>query len=761
MSRFSFFCPLVIVGLVGCELERGGSSASDRRIELEFCGNGVLDPGEACDEGPIGGPACSSRCDPLGRAGDGGDLPSSDDVTGDAGNAVGGDDCGADCTSNRCGDGELSQIEGCDDGNTDSGDGCSAECVSEYCLDGVVQAGIGEQCEPALADVACDDECRLMVCGDERLSINEACDDGNTDPGDGCDAECLPEFCGDGRVQAGIGEECDDQNAEDDDGCSRACRLEVCGDSRTQAGLGEDCDDGGTVAGDGCSETCRLEFCGDGHVQRGLGEECDDGPGNGTDAPCGETCQLAFCGDGRLQPSLGERCDDGWILPFDGCDGHCQPETLGAPGFADVGAFPAATWVALGADATGHRAALVTIDRPNDAARIVLRRFDGAGWSDPTIVHLDQPGPGGAFGAPVVAVAEDGRVAVAWQHQGWVDEPPFSLRIAVSDAEGVFAPAVDLGPTSERGLPDFVRLDVANGRFIATWLAPARDPRGALQAPESAHLLQVAVLEADGAGPVALVAVEPADDQGIATKQLSVPFILPPSAGESDALLVYADPETLYAARVTPPAADGAPEVGLEAVVSARAPATLAIAHAGRDASGRPRVAYAVSADVGDAPRLRVTTRADDGWSPPADLGGLPWPVSRAPTAVLPGADDRLVICQKSRPAIRPVACTRLPGDGEPEGFELASLWETTAKLSLHPAEDTAPLMLVQLLRGEGDVLVGTRASPEATAHRLVELAISGFVSRSLRDGRTLVAISTIGEGLRVLLFDPQGDDDG
>jgi len=57
------------------------------------CGNGRLDPGEACDDG-------------NNRSGDG---------------------CPADCTR-PCGDGVQDPTEVCDDGNHDDGDGCSADC---------------------------------------------------------------------------------------------------------------------------------------------------------------------------------------------------------------------------------------------------------------------------------------------------------------------------------------------------------------------------------------------------------------------------------------------------------------------------------------------------------------------------------------------------------------------------------------------------------------------------------------------------------
>ncbi len=62
------------------------------------CGNGVLDPGESCDDG----------------------------------NNDHGDACGIDCDVNVCGDGVVNQdSEECDDGNTESGDGCSENCVIE------------------------------------------------------------------------------------------------------------------------------------------------------------------------------------------------------------------------------------------------------------------------------------------------------------------------------------------------------------------------------------------------------------------------------------------------------------------------------------------------------------------------------------------------------------------------------------------------------------------------------------------------------
>lgn len=67
----------------------------DRICILVTCGNGRLDPGEACDDN----------------------------------NTRSGDGCPADCTA-PCGDGVRDPGEVCDDGNTNDGDGCAGDCKS-------------------------------------------------------------------------------------------------------------------------------------------------------------------------------------------------------------------------------------------------------------------------------------------------------------------------------------------------------------------------------------------------------------------------------------------------------------------------------------------------------------------------------------------------------------------------------------------------------------------------------------------------------
>jgi cysteine-rich repeat protein len=61
----------------------------------------------------------------------------------------------------------------------------------------------------------------------------------------------------------------------------------VCGNGKVE--LGEECDDGNTTACDGCSATCHREVCGNGI--RECGEQCDDGASNGAPGDlCSATC---------------------------------------------------------------------------------------------------------------------------------------------------------------------------------------------------------------------------------------------------------------------------------------------------------------------------------------------------------------------------------------------------------------------------------------------------------------------------------------
>lgn len=159
------------------------------------------------------------------------------------------------------------------------------------------------------------------ICGNGVLEWEElcaaGCDDGNRVSEDGCSTSCLPEFCGDGIVQPGLGELCDSWE------CNGTCSGPiVCGDGLVDAL--ETCDDGNDDSEDGCSSECQVEVCGDGIVQPGLGEGCDGEP------RCRPDCsEMIPCGDGVIE--WPEYCDDGNAIGDDGCTNECEATCVSVP----------------------------------------------------------------------------------------------------------------------------------------------------------------------------------------------------------------------------------------------------------------------------------------------------------------------------------------------------------------------------------------------------------------------------------------------
>jgi cysteine-rich repeat protein len=78
----------------------GGADDSAGPWTAPGCGDGIVDPGELCDDGA-----------------------SNSDTVADA--------CRTDCVPASCGDGVVDAGETCDDGNTVAADGCSPDCVDE------------------------------------------------------------------------------------------------------------------------------------------------------------------------------------------------------------------------------------------------------------------------------------------------------------------------------------------------------------------------------------------------------------------------------------------------------------------------------------------------------------------------------------------------------------------------------------------------------------------------------------------------------
>ena len=229
------------------------------------CGNGQVDPGEACDDG----------------------------------NQVDDDTCRNDCAAASCGDGVvLAGVEGCDDGNMIETDACRSTCVPAACGDGVVQAGV-EGCDDGNQNDAdgCSNSCKAGSCGDGVVQPGEQCDDGNANNLDACLNACKKATCGDGVAQAGV-EQCDAGGASQQ--CNANCTLSKCGDAQVNVAAGEQCDTAGQSAT--CDGDCTSVVCGDNKINPQAGEQCDDGNVSGGDG-CSAACKME-----QLGP---KQCDQG------------------------------------------------------------------------------------------------------------------------------------------------------------------------------------------------------------------------------------------------------------------------------------------------------------------------------------------------------------------------------------------------------------------------------------------------------------------
>jgi fibro-slime domain-containing protein len=234
------------------------------------CGDGIIDPGEGCDDHNRNpGDGCSAICQ-----------------------VVAGWQCTgvpSVCTLTAiCGDGLLAAREACDDGNTAGGDGCSADC--QTIESGYVCRVPGRPCIPA--------------CGDGLKILGEGCDDGNTTAGDGCSSLC--------EVEPGA-------TCTGATGGKSTCTRAVCGNGVKEGNEACDCGTSNTTYPTGCKGPNGL-FLGDG---TGCSTTCTKEPSCRTGSTT-RACD-ASCGNGSIE--AGEACDDGNNNAGDGCSPTCTVET--------------------------------------------------------------------------------------------------------------------------------------------------------------------------------------------------------------------------------------------------------------------------------------------------------------------------------------------------------------------------------------------------------------------------------------------------
>ncbi len=353
----AFRCPNGIGPWVIGEADPALMGDSPGQLNPCPCGNGVIDPGETCDDAGES-PTCDLDCTAA-ACGDGTSNTSAGEDCDGMGESA---ECDADCTFALCGDGQINGTAGetCDDGvqtatcdfdctAAECGDGllnpaageicddagetaqCDLDCTSALCGDGVVNPVAGEICDDMVASATCDEDCTPVLCGDglANPAAGEDCDDiGETAT---CDDDCTIAECGDGLVNTTAGETCDDGGRSET--CDDDCTTVSCGDGIVNMAAGEECDGDGMGGGgetDVCDDDCTNALCGDGAINATAGEECDD---RGESAECDDDCTAPACGDGVLNASAGEECDDGNTDDDDGCASDCfEEEPAGSTG---------------------------------------------------------------------------------------------------------------------------------------------------------------------------------------------------------------------------------------------------------------------------------------------------------------------------------------------------------------------------------------------------------------------------------------------
>ena|GEM_PF-1162414 len=401
----------VFTPITGAEDDDGccpsGETAGTDSDCAAVCGNGVVEPSEACDVAvPAGATgACPEICEDDGCErydldGSGCDarcalVAITTDALDDDGCCPGGvtalldNDCGTACGNGVVEPGEACDTglegscpDGCDDSDpcTDDalvGAGCDAHCTH----DAITERTDGDGCCPVGATLLEDDDCG-SVCGDGVVSGDEACDTAITAGGEGaCPADL--DACDDGAActaDALVGDACAARCTHDDilafvvgDGCCPPggnanrdgdCPV-ICGNGAREPGEACDvaiaptlpgacplvCESAGcatrTLTGEGCAAACvetgtitafvNQDGCCPSGGNAILDDDCPATCGDGVVEP-GESCDTAIPGSCPDSCPNTDSCVDA-TLDGDGCAARCV-YTDKTPGVAGDGCCP-------------------------------------------------------------------------------------------------------------------------------------------------------------------------------------------------------------------------------------------------------------------------------------------------------------------------------------------------------------------------------------------------------------------------------------
>ncbi|CAD8188635.1 unnamed protein product [Paramecium pentaurelia] len=238
--------------------------------------------------------------------------------------------------------------EECDDGNTDDDDGCNNNCKFQCQSPWICKSCSNNRCQECYPEYfLTENQLCISICGDSKIAIDEQCEDIFILPYKGCQnckAKCQSScitcdttgkgclacrngyrridnlcysICGDQIVTED--EECDDGNLIFEDGCNQcsfSCPI-TC--SNCQKGVCHDCHEGYQYINHSCVKILKQEhdprcnsFCLSCSIER---QGC-------------LTCQVGFVNiNGICHPNCGdqlvvadEQCDDGNLIFEDGCN---------------------------------------------------------------------------------------------------------------------------------------------------------------------------------------------------------------------------------------------------------------------------------------------------------------------------------------------------------------------------------------------------------------------------------------------------------